>query len=66
MHESKRERDRVGRDNRSRGGGEAGEEGEEVRSVGFVFSHNGGAKRPQTVGLWGVFSSSARDVLPRK
>lgn len=47
------------------GGGVAGE-GEEVRSVGFVFSHNGGAKRPQTVGLWGVFSSSARDVLPRK
>lgn len=28
------------------------------------FSHNGGAKRPQTVGLWGVLPSSARDVLP--
>lgn len=37
-----------------------------VRSDGFVFLHNGGAKRPQTVGLWGVFPSSARDVLPCK
>lgn len=42
------------------------EEGEAaVRSDGF-FLHNGGAKRPQAVGLWGVFSSSARDVLPCK
>lgn len=37
-----------------------------VRSDGFVFLHNGGAKRPQTVGLWGVFPSSPRDVLPCK
>lgn len=37
-----------------------------VRSDGFVFLHNGGAKRPQAVGLWGVFPSSARDVLPCK
>jgi len=37
-----------------------------VRNDGFVFLHNGGAKRPQTVGLWGVFPSSARDVLPCK
>lgn len=37
-----------------------------VRSDGFVFLHNGGAKRPQTVGLWGVFPSSSRDVLSCK
>lgn len=37
-----------------------------VWSDGFVFLHNGGAKRPQAVGLWGVFPSSARDVLPCK
>lgn len=43
---------------------EAGEAA--VRSDGFVFLHNGGAKRPQAVGLWGVFPSSARDVLPCK